>query len=335
MAVGQLLWPRPALYETWLRRGRPAVERVTGPVDVAHATGLVPCPSAAPLVVTVHDLAFLHEPDRFTRQGRRVMARSLERIRERARLVITSSAASRRDLVAAGIADARVRVVPLGVDATPAGPADVERVRRRHGLPERFVLFVGTLEPRKNLRRLVAAVAAVADLGGADGGTRLPLIVAGPPGWGDGAPAARADVRFLGFVPAADLPGLYAAASVFAYPSELEGFGLPVAEAMAQGTPVVTSAGRSTEEVAGGAAVLVDPLDVDSIAAGLREALDRRAELGPAGRRRAAELSWERAADRTLAVYREAAGNGSGRVVSRIRDAGRPETSPAQMGGAG
>jgi glycosyltransferase involved in cell wall biosynthesis len=331
MAVGQLLWPRPALYESWLRRGRPAVERVTGPVDVAHATGLVPCPSAAPLVVTVHDLAFLHEPGRFTRQGHRVMARSLDRIRDDARLVITSSAASRRDLVAAGIPDARVRVVPLGVDATPAPPADVERVRRRHRLPERFVLFVGTLEPRKNLRRLVAAAAET----GAGGGAGLPLVVAGPPGWGDAAPAGAPDVRFLGFVPAADLPGLYAAASVFAYPSELEGFGLPVAEAMAQGTPVVTSAGRSTEEVAGGAAVLVDPLDVASIAAGLREALDRRTELGPAGRARAAELTWERAADLTLTAYREAAGDGSGRARSRIRDGGRPETIPAQMGGAG
>ena len=167
------------------------------------------------------------------------------------------------------------------------------------------MLFVGTLEPRKNLRRLVAAMAA------ADG-DRLPLVVAGPAGWGDAAPAdvGRADVRFVGFVAPADLPGLYAAATVFAYPSELEGFGLPVAEAMAQGAPVVTSAGRSTEEVAGGAAVLVDPLDVDSIRAGIVEAAARADELAAAGRARAADLTWEAAAERTLAVYREAAGRG-------------------------
>ena len=114
-----------------------------------------------------------------------------------------------------------------------------------------------------------------------------------------------ADVRFLGFVAAADLPALYAAATVFAYPSESEGFGLPVAEAMAQGTPVVTSAGTSTEEVAGGAAVLVDPFDIDAIAAGLDEAQRRAGELSVAGRARAAELTWDAAAERTLDVYRD------------------------------
>ena len=303
MAIGHLPLPRPALYEAWLRLGRPHVERITGPVDVAHATALVPCPSRAPLVVTVHDLAFVHEPGRFTRQGARVMERSLEVVRRQARLVITSSAASRDDLIAHGVDSSRIRIVPLGVDATPAPADHVARVRRELRLPERFVLFVGTLEPRKNLRRLVAAMAA------ADG-DRLPLVVAGPAGWGDAAPVdvGRADVRFVGFVSPADLPGLYAAATVFAYPSELEGFGLPVAEAMAQGAPVVTSAGRSTEEVAGGAAVLVDPLDVDSIRAGIVEAAARAGELAAAGRARAADLTWEAAAERTLAVYREAAG---------------------------
>lgn len=305
MAVGQLPLPRPALYESWLRLRRPAVERVTGPVDVAHATGLVPCPSRAPLVVTVHDLAFVHQPRRFTRQGRRVMDRSLDVVRRRARLVVTSSTATATDLVAHGVDQGRIRVVPLGVDAAPAGAEDIARVRRTLELPDRFVLFVGTLEPRKNLHRLVAALA-----GRGDGA--WPLVVAGPDGWGDGAPTdlGRTDVRFLGFVPAADLPGLYAAATVFAYPSEFEGFGLPVAEAMAQGTPVVTSAGRSTEEVAGGAAVLVDPLDVDAIRAGIIQAADRREELAAAGRARARALTWEAAAANTLAVYREAAGRG-------------------------
>ncbi len=108
-------------------------------------------------------------------------------------------------------------------------------------------------------------------------------------------------------MPAADLAPLYAAATVFAYPSEQEGFGLPVAEAMAQGTAVVTSRGTSTEEVADGAAVLVDPFDVGSIAAGIVEASQRIDELDRSGRRRAAELTWAAAADRTLAVYRELA----------------------------
>jgi glycosyltransferase involved in cell wall biosynthesis len=134
-----------------------------------------------------------------------------------------------------------------------------------------------------------------------------PLVVAGAEGWGDMGIEDPGDTRFLGFIPDADLAPLYAAATVFAYPSEREGFGLPVAEAMAQGAAVVTSKGTSTEEVAGGAAVLVDPFDVDDIARGVVEAADRRAELGPPARRRAGELSWTSSAERTLAIYRELA----------------------------
>ena len=302
--VAQLPLPQPVLYESWLRWHRPRVERATGPVDVAHATGLVPCPTVAPLVVTVHDVAFVHQPDRFTRQGVRVMRRSLDVIRDRAAAVITSSEASARDLRQLGIDDARLRVVPLGVDPVEVTDAHLAQVRRDHGVPERFVLFVGTLEPRKNLRRLAEAVTAL------DG--ELPLVVAGPDGWGSAEPVTG-DVRFLGFVPPADLPALYAAATVMAYPSEWEGFGLPVAEAMAQGTPVVTSAGRSTEEVAGGAAVLVDPLDVDAIAAGLEAALAGADELAAAGRARAAELTWAATAAATSAVYDEAMVSGGSR----------------------
>jgi glycosyltransferase involved in cell wall biosynthesis len=246
----------------------------------------------------MHDLAFLHDPSRFSRQGLRVMRRSLAVTRQRARIVVTSSDASRRDLVTAGIEADRIRVVPLGVDSPAAGDDAVERVCHGYGLPERFALFVGTLEPRKNLRRLAAAMPRLAD--------PLPLVVAGPDGWGGATEGVTGDVRFLGFVPPEDLPAVYAAATVFAYPSEGEGFGLPVAEAMAQGTPVVTSAGTSTEEVAGGAAVLVDPFDVDAIAAGLEEAVRRAPELAPAGLARAAELTWDRTAERTLDVYREA-----------------------------
>ena len=134
-----------------------------------------------------------------------------------------------------------------------------------------------------------------------------PLVVAGAEGWGDVGIAEIGETLFLGFVPDADLGPLYAAATVFAYPSEREGFGLPVAEAMAQGAAVVTSRGTSTEEVAGGAAVLVDPFDVDDIARGIVEAADRRADLASAARRRAGELTWERSAVLTLAVYRELA----------------------------
>ena len=292
--VAQLPLPRPLLYESWLRLRRPRVEQATGPVDVAHATGLVPCATDAPLVVTMHDVAFLDDTSKFSRQGLRVMRRSLDVARDRAAMVITSSEASRRDLEANGVEPARIRVVPLGVDHAPASSEAIAAVRQRHSLPERFVLFVGTLEPRKNLRRLAAANEPMV----------MPLVVAGPAGWGDATDDLAGDLRFLGFVPRSDLPALYAAATVFAYPSESEGFGLPVLEAMNQGAPVVTSTGTSTEEVAGGAAVLVDPFDVDSIAAGLAEAERRADELSAAGRARAATMTWDAAAERTLDVYR-------------------------------
>ena len=292
--VAQLPLDGPWLYESWLRAGWPKVERATGKVDVAHATTIIPCPSVAPLVCTVHDLAFVHAPEQFTKHGARVFARSLRVLRERDALVLCSSSATATDCRAVGLT--RLRVVPLGVDADPATAADVDRVRAAYRLPERFALFVGTIEPRKNLANLAAAMRQLPD---------LPLVVAGADGWGAAAPAG--DVRFLGFVPQGDLAGLYAAATVFCYPSLREGYGLPVLEAMAQGTPVVTSRGTSTEEAAGGAAVLVAPGDPDDIASGVREALDRAAELAVAGRARAAGQTWARTAELTVAAYREAA----------------------------
>ena len=300
-AVRALPVARPLLYELWLRARWPKVEGATGPVDVAHATGLVPCASLAPMVVTVHDLAFLHSPQHFSRHGARLMRRSLDVIRRRARFVLCSSEATMSDCETAGIDVDRLRHVPLGIDVRPV-PGDAADRLARYDLPERFALFVGTLEPRKNLIRLAEAIARRGD---------LPLIVAGAQGWGKATPPAAAHVRFIGFVPAADLPSLYAAATVFVYPSEREGFGLPVLEAMAQGTPVVTSATTSTEEVAGGAAVLVDPFCVDSIAAGIGEAVENAGALAGRGRRRAETMTWAATAAATKAVYLEAAGESS------------------------
>jgi glycosyltransferase involved in cell wall biosynthesis len=289
---------RPFLYEAWIRLGWPKVESVTGRVDVVHATGLIPAATSAPLVVTVHDLAFLHRPEQFTRQGARLMTLGLKRIRKRADIVISSSTATTEDCLDAGIPADRIRQVPLGVDVEDVLPADLERVRTRYRLPREFILFVGTLEPRKNLARLVSAVDRVAD---------LPLVVVGMDGWGEQAELGSSNALLLGFVPDADLAALYATATVFAYPSEREGFGLPVLEAFAQGTAVVTSRGTSTEEVAGGAAVLVDPFDIESIADGVRRALVDAVALGVAGRQRARQMTWRAAAERTADVYRELA----------------------------
>jgi glycosyltransferase involved in cell wall biosynthesis len=303
--VAMLPLARPWLYETWTRLNWPKVESVIGPIDLAHATGLVPCATAAPLVVTLHDLAFVHDPEMFSSHGVRVMMRSLEVIKRRADRILCPSQATIDDCIDAGIDAEKLRLVPLGVDRRVANPFAVERVKRNYQLPDDFVLFVGTIEPRKNLVKLVAAMATRA--------TDQPLVVAGAPGWGDAAPqVGTPNVRFLGYVPEADLGPLYAAATVFAYPSKREGFGLPVAEAMLQGTPVVTSSGTSTEEVADGAAVLVDPRNVASIAAGIDEANDRAAELAALGKRRVGELTWTAAANRTRDVYRELVPAGGG-----------------------
>ncbi|MEO7557030.1 MAG: glycosyltransferase family 1 protein [Acidimicrobiales bacterium] len=304
-----LTLPRLALYEAWhLPVGRfPRVERATGRVDVVHASTLAYPATAAPVVATVHDLAFLDDAGVATRHGLRFSRRGLDLARRHAALVVCPSEATRRDCLRAGIDDARLRVVPWGVDAEPATAADIERARARHGLDRPYVLFCGTVEPRKNLPALLQAFA----------GLERPdtdLVLVGPDGWNEdiGPAVARLGprVRPLGFRPRSELLALLAGAAVVCYPSRREGFGLPVLEAMAQGAPVVTSRGTATEEVAGKAAVLVDPADVGSIAAGLKRVLDddRLArELSERGRARAASYTWERAAERYAAVYAEAA----------------------------
>lgn len=286
------------LYESWLRFGWPKVEMATGPVDLVHCTGVIPPPSNAPMIATLHDVAWRHRPDQFTRHGVRVFEQSLAEIRSRARLVLCPSAATMLDAERAGIAPDRLRLVPWGVEASPVTAAACAEVRSRYGLPSEYLLFVGTLEPRKNLRRLIQAL----QICGAD----LPLVVAGAQGWGDTVAEDMTRVMFIGFIPDGDLPALYSGAAAFCYPSEREGFGMPVLEAMSYGIPVVTSKGTSTEEVAGGAAVLVDPFSVEDIARGIGTALADRRTLAVKGLRQAARHRWSETARLTVQAYREA-----------------------------
>lgn len=291
---------RPLLYETWNRLRWPLIESVTGDIDVCHSTVAIPAVTRRPHVVTIHDVAFIHTPERFTSRGVRAMTAGLQRCRE-VEICCVPSEATRRDLIDLGFDDRRIRVVPWGVDTVAPTADEIAATRARFDLPSEFVLFVGTLEPRKNLSRLAQAVARL--------DTDLPLVIAGASGWGDAAEIpADVDSRFVGFVAPADLRALYALATVFAYPSLQEGFGMPVLEAMAQGTPVVTSCGTSTEEAAGGAAVLVDPHDPDSIAAGLTQALGASTVYAERGRERAAAATWELTAQLTAAAYRDACG---------------------------
>lgn len=301
MAVRGLPLSGPYLYEAWTRLRWPKVESVVDEVDVVHSTTVIAAATKRPHVVTLHDVAFLAHPEFFTARGNRIFRRGLDIIRDETALVLCSSKATIEDCATYGIDRDRLRHVPLGVRSTPVTVDDITSARAAHALPERYALFVGTLEPRKNLGRLLeACVEAQLD---------VPLVVVGAHGWGESVtPIVGVDVRFLGHVPSVHLPAIYAGAEVLCYPSILEGFGLPILEAMSHGTPVVTSAGTSTEEVAGGAAELCDPTDVSSIAGAIIRARSRRDELSQAGRARAALMTWANTARMTLAEYRKVAG---------------------------
>lgn len=302
--------PRIALYESWHYLRRPRVEAITGPIDMIHATGIVMPPATRPIVLTVHDLAYLDYPELFTRQGVRFFRRALDLALRDASLVLCSSLATLERCRAAGFEDGRLRHTPLGVRATRARPEDVARARQVYGLSKRIILWTGTVEPRKNLAGLIRAFSLL--------DTDAELVLVGPPGWNEsieqhleGLSAEKRDrVRLLGWVPRGDLEALYAAATVMCFPSLLEGFGFPVVEAMAQGTPVVTSRGTSTEElVAGGAGLLVDPRQPEEIMAALGSVLDDSTlaeQLGEAGLRRAAEYTWDHTAELVERAYEEA-----------------------------
>jgi glycosyltransferase involved in cell wall biosynthesis len=310
LAVRRLLLPRLALYESWARLRRPRVERATGRVDVIHATAIALPPRSAPIVFTIHDLAFRHYPEHFTRVGLRFFNRNLELARREADLVLCSSLATLADCGGAGFEASRLRHVPLGVDVEVTDASAVKRVRRTYALERPYVLWTGTMEPRKNLAGLLEAFGRLE----AD----VDLVLVGPRGWKEDLARrlaslpepARRRVRLLGFVPRADLGPLYAGASAFCFPSLLEGFGFPVLEAMAQGTPVVTSAGTSTAELAGDAALLVDPRDSEAIADALDRVLSDGAlaeRLRRAGPARAAVYTWARTARLVKDAYREVA----------------------------
>lgn len=302
--VAHLPLGRLALYESWHRLRRPRIERRTGPIDVIHATAMPVPPRSAPLVLTMHDLAFLKDPAHFTRRGNSFFRRGLALALRDADLVLCPSKATMSDCLEAGFDEQRLRHVQHGVVIQTVGDADVERIRAQHDLSRDYVLWTGTVEPRKNLPGLLRAWAQLE--------ANADLVLVGPRGWNEDLDkhigAARDRVKVLGWLPQRDLAPIYAGAAVFCYPSFTEGFGLPVLEAMAQGTPVVTSSGTSTEEIAEDAGLLVDPNDPASIADAIGRVLDDNElaeRLAHKGRERAETYTWESAAEKTLAAYGE------------------------------
>jgi glycosyltransferase involved in cell wall biosynthesis len=284
--------PRGSLrYELWHRLQRPVV-RVAA--DLVHAPSLaVPPVGDRPLVVTVHDVAFLRLPHATTRRGARFHTRGLELARRHASVVISPSQFTARELEREGFTPDRIAVVPFGVD-TPweRDAGDIAATIARAGVQPPYVLTVGTIEPRKDLPTLVAAVERVRATH-AD----LTLVVTGPRGWGDVRGLDRPFVRVVGEQPWPVVDALYRSAAVCCVASLYEGFGLPVVEAMARRIPVVATKGSSLEELVTDAGLLFAPGDVDGCAQQLASVLsdtDLHARLQETSAARAAELTWSR-----------------------------------------
>ena len=308
--------PIRMLYPFWNLTARPALPSTLTQAEVVHATNpsaIAPARRGQQLVVTVHDLAFMRHPQLFPRNWRMLYRAGLRATARRADAVLVPSTFTADELREHSDVDAaKVHVTPLA-SSSPTTPAiDIDAVLERLGLPRPYVLSVGTLEPRKNQARLVRAYRRLA----AEGRPHA-LVLNGPDGWLDDelqrelaveGPGRVVRTRDLG---AHDLDALYRGADVFAYPALYEGFGLPVLEALARGVPTVAAESSSIPEVAGDAAVLVDPLDEEALADAIARVLDDRPladDLRRRGPEQAATFSWQETARATLRVYRHVVG---------------------------
>jgi glycosyltransferase involved in cell wall biosynthesis len=286
------------------------------PVDLLHVQYTAPPLAPCPVVATVHDLSFEHLPETFKRRSRVQLRLTVRATARAAAHVIAPSEYTRRDLVETyGLDPSRVTAIPLAVSPhfRPVGDAsELACVRRRYGITDEYVLAVGSIQPRKNLGRLVRAYSA---LRRARGRSNLPqLVLVGKKAWlyGETLRAIEAEgvgdaVVLTGYVSEGDLPALYSGALCFAYPSYFEGFGLPPLEAMSCGAPVLTGNLTSLPEVVGDAGLTVDPFDTEALADALARLIDDaalRADLRARGLHRARGFDWRDTARMTLKVYR-------------------------------
>lgn len=287
-----------------------------GRYTLFHGTlNIAPLLSPVPTVITIHDLAFLDVTGSHRKINRLYLNWSTRLGARRAAHILTVSEYSKQAIIKRlGVPAERISV---GYNAPaahfrPRPAEEIEAFRRAKGLPERYLFYLGTLEPRKNIPMLLRAYARVRDELG------VPLLIGGGKGWNYDEIFAtyeqlglQDDITFLGYVPAEEQPLWYAAALAFVFPARYEGFGMPPLEAMASGTPVITTTATSLPEVVGDAALLVDPNDIDGMAAALRHIVrdeELRAELRERGLRRASQFHWRDLALRALEVYRSVAG---------------------------
>jgi glycosyltransferase involved in cell wall biosynthesis len=301
------------------------------PVDVLHVQYTAPPFCPAPIVATIHDLAFEHLPETFTRRGKTQLRLTVRRTAKRAARIATVSEFSRADIIRTyQIAPEKIAVTYNGVEPRfnpqPQVTDEAALVRHRFGIARDFLLAVGSLQPRKNLVRLLRAYAHLR-AGRPDFTPQL--VITGRKLWLTNEIFAEIrrqawaqDVIVTGYVADEELPALYRSAAALVYPSLFEGFGLPPLEAMACGTPVITSNVSSLPEVVGAAALLIDPYSENDLAQALRNIITDqplRARLRAEGLRRAAAFTWRAAAEQTLQLYQEAAATNALKARARTQ----------------
>ncbi len=285
------------------------------PVDVLHVQYTAPPFAPCPVVTTIHDLSFEHLPEAFNRRSWMQLRLTVRRTARRAAHLITLSEFSRQDISKTyGIPLERITVTPAAAPpqfARVANETQLQVVRRNYGIERDYILSLCSIQPRKNLVRLIEAYS---DLRQHHPGTELPqLVLAGKKGWlendvfqvAEQSPVAK-DIVFTGYVADQDLPALYSGALCFVYPSYFEGFGLPVVEAMRCGAPVIVGNRTSLPEVVNGAGVLIDPFDHKAIASAISHLLSNpaaREDLRARGLKRASAFDWLKTAKQTLQVY--------------------------------
>jgi glycosyltransferase involved in cell wall biosynthesis len=304
---------KPWRMAVWLGQAlRVGFDRLVPGAELFHATEhLLPPFHRVPTVLTVHDMIFKRFPEHQKRLNYWYLNATMPLYCRRADAIITVSHHSKHDLISDyGIDPEKVFVIyeAASGELAPAAEALESEARARYGLPQRYLIFVGTIEPRKNLVRVVEALQLLLDRG-----LSIPLLVVGRKGWLYDEFFRRLDelevrhaVHFSGYVPAQDLPVLYSAATLAIMPSVYEGFGLPILEAMACGTPVVSSRASCLPEIGGEAARYFDPHSVEEMAQVIQAVwndAELRAEMSEQGREWAAGFSWWRAAQETAAVY--------------------------------
>ncbi|MFC1975426.1 glycosyltransferase family 4 protein [Chloroflexota bacterium] len=310
---------RPVVRIFWEQFIQPLTLRRAG-VDLLHALAFVaPVAAPCPFVVTVYDLSFLRYPEAFRPFNRWYLSQFTAHSVKQAQAVITISESTRQDVINfLGVPPERVHTIYCGSDENfrPLPAAKVEAFKASRQLPDTFVLYLGTLEPRKNVDGLIRAYARWRERQP----DAPPLIVAGGKGWYYHQIFELVEslnltesIRFPGYIPQDELPLWYNAATLFVYPSHFEGFGLPVLEAMACGMPVITSTVSSLPEVTGkdGVACLVNPTDAEALAEVMNEVMadaDLRASMSERGLARAAKFKWQKTARETVAIYQKVLG---------------------------